>query len=322
MTWWTAVPALTPLVAHDTLRTNATHFLDGVGSNNMELGGCTSAEVFPYPTHAGAGLAMPYTSAVSLPSEGVFFGLYRANSQLVVFYETLSGDYALGSEPNGKLSSTNNGVSGELVTLGFGALRFVALVKGASTSQAYIDGAFVGVSIANAALPISIAGMGYGTSGNAYNFDSSDRFVASGIFSGTPTLAELQALEAAVRAELAAPPANTNILSVTSLAVSAGSQAVGAPTPRVVDVGQVRVRLSAGFAGLGSIEGVVTVNTVPAAKQVRLFDKATGALVAATQSASNGVYAFTGIDAAREYFVVSHDNARQYNAVVSDMITP
>ena len=135
------------------------------------------------------------------------------------------------------------------------------------------------------------------------------------------TLAQMQALEAAVRSELAAPQPSTKILSFAPLSSSAGAQGAGTPSTRVVDVGQVRVRLSAGFAGLGSIEGVVTVNAVPAAKQVRLFDKATGAMVAQTQSGANGEYAFTGIDSAREYFVVSHDNARQYNAVVSDMIT-
>ncbi len=323
MAWWTSVPALTPLVAHDALRVSATHFLDGVGNNHMGLGGCTLAETYPYAaSYAGAANPMPYTSPVNVPAQGVVCVFYKASSNLVAFYENdgaAAQNFALDIEPNGTLytySSPNTAL--HTGGLPFGVYRFLALLKGASTQQAYIDGALIGSVGANNSVPATLWGMGYGLSGNSYAFDSNDRFLAAGIFSGSATLADVQALEAALRVAVAAPMPGARI--VLRAPARAGARALGALSANVVDVGRARVQLSAGFMGFGSIEGVVTVNNVPASKQVRLYDKASGALVAQTQSAASGGYAFTGIDAAREYFVVSHDNACQYNAVVSDMI--
>lgn len=74
--------------------------------------------------------------------------------------------------------------------------------------------------------------------------------------------------------------------------------------------------------GAGTIQGTVTIENIPGARQVRLFDKRTGLLVAETWSSPTGQYQFSHIDASREYFVVAHDHLRVYNAVVQDMLTP
>jgi Concanavalin A-like lectin/glucanases superfamily len=77
------------------------------------------------------------------------------------------------------------------------------------------------------------------------------------------------------------------------------------------------------YLGNASITGPVTVqNTVAPFKQVRLYDKVTGRLMAQTRSAANGSYSFANIDSRREYFVVAHDETRTFNAVISDMIQP
>lgn len=74
--------------------------------------------------------------------------------------------------------------------------------------------------------------------------------------------------------------------------------------------------------GAGVIQGTVTIANIPGARQVRLFDKRSGLLVAETWSSPTGQYQFSHIDASREYVVVAHDHLRVYNAVVQDMLTP
>lgn len=49
--------------------------------------------------------------------------------------------------------------------------------------------------------------------------------------------------------------------------------------------------------GGDSPDGLVLVGTAPAARVVRLFDRATGVLVAETTSAGDGTYAFAGLSA-------------------------
>jgi hypothetical protein len=75
------------------------------------------------------------------------------------------------------------------------------------------------------------------------------------------------------------------------------------------------------FSGSGVIAGTVTVEGTPAARQVRLFDKKTGLLIDETLSQANGAYQFDRLELAREYFVVSHDYTRVFNAVIQDMVT-
>src|SRR3569623_1332889 len=70
------------------------------------------------------------------------------------------------------------------------------------------------------------------------------------------------------------------------------------------------------------IAGSVTVNTIPARRQVRLYDLRSGRLIRATWSAENGAYEFQNINGALQYLVLAHDYQAIYNAVVADFVTP
>lgn len=74
--------------------------------------------------------------------------------------------------------------------------------------------------------------------------------------------------------------------------------------------------------GNGTIQGTTTVENIPGSRQVRLYDKRSGLLVAETWSSPTGHYEFNNIDSSKEYFVVAHDHLRVYNGVISDMLTP
>jgi hypothetical protein len=76
------------------------------------------------------------------------------------------------------------------------------------------------------------------------------------------------------------------------------------------------------FGGNGTIQGTVTIENIPGARQVRLFDKHSGLLVSEAWSTPDGHYEFNNVATDREYFVVAHDYLRVYNAVVQDMLTP
>lgn len=74
--------------------------------------------------------------------------------------------------------------------------------------------------------------------------------------------------------------------------------------------------------GSGRVAGVVTIENIPGARQVRLFNKRSGLLVSEVWSTPTGQYEFNNVDAQQEYFVVAHDHLRVYNAVVQDMLAP
>lgn len=76
------------------------------------------------------------------------------------------------------------------------------------------------------------------------------------------------------------------------------------------------------FRGTGYIAGTVTVEGVPAARPVRVYDRETGVLVAETQSAADGTYLVDNLAGGREYIVLAVDTARVHNAVVQDRIVP
>ena len=77
------------------------------------------------------------------------------------------------------------------------------------------------------------------------------------------------------------------------------------------------------YAGAGTISGTVIRVGTPAARNVYLFDRDTGALVARTTSAGDGTYSIPNLNPDREYIVLATDaDDDQYNAATADRMTP
>lgn len=76
------------------------------------------------------------------------------------------------------------------------------------------------------------------------------------------------------------------------------------------------------FWGLGRIEGTVTIEGIPAARSVRVFDARTGLLVASVWSTKTGQYRIDFLDPTRDYVVLAHDYTHQFNAVIADFVKP
>jgi hypothetical protein len=77
------------------------------------------------------------------------------------------------------------------------------------------------------------------------------------------------------------------------------------------------------FTGVGYVAGIVTAESVPVSRPVRLYDRLSGVLVAETLSAADGSYTISGVAANREYLVLAYDpTTNRWNAAPADRITP
>lgn len=78
--------------------------------------------------------------------------------------------------------------------------------------------------------------------------------------------------------------------------------------------------------GGGFVQGTVMTKGTPdfpVWRRVRLYARRDGRLIReAWSDPVTGAYEFRNLDAALRYFVVAHDHTGQYNAEISDDITP
>lgn len=78
------------------------------------------------------------------------------------------------------------------------------------------------------------------------------------------------------------------------------------------------------FPGPGFVAGTVKVLSIPCARPVRLYDRATGRLLRQTASDGAGAYRFERLALGRQYVALALDDATaptMYNAAVADMVT-
>ena len=69
-------------------------------------------------------------------------------------------------------------------------------------------------------------------------------------------------------------------------------------------------------------DGVVTVDDVPAAREVRVHERATGRLVATTFSNPDGTWRIDGLNPALEFDVIGRDWSRQWMDVIQGAVRP
>lgn len=79
-------------------------------------------------------------------------------------------------------------------------------------------------------------------------------------------------------------------------------------------------RASSITQGAFSIKGVSRKLGLPVQCLVRLYEKSSGQLVGQQVSAKNGAYAFYGLSNFHLFYVVAHEPATKYNAVIQDNV--
>ena len=213
MSWHTAVAGLTALVAHDALHTSGSSLTDLTpNGRTLALGGQALAAVRSGTTGAyyyaivGGGAAMAYASALTLPTNGcTIFALLRLRGQALLVHgnPSVAGNYYLALQPNigtEPAYAYSNSSSANLPVGVRGRVVSVALTFTGGQGQYFLDGLWRGGAVTLTSQPTVSWGLTY-PSGWGLNSD----LLCLGIFSGQATEAQLQALEAAARADLVAP---------------------------------------------------------------------------------------------------------------------
>lgn len=325
MAWFDGVQALTPVAAWDAKHFTATQLVDRVASNNLTFNG-EESDPLHYYSFKGNSARLPWNfdSAIQLPTECVLAGFIKSNSTFIMFYEQQGqGSRFLESESS-YMAQYSNSFGGSVTSEAPAAnqFTFVVLVKGSFGARMYWDMQWRGSVFPANYVGAEIRGVGWNQNGSGYNIDQYDAFSAAGVWNGTASLQDLQALETALRSELAGPPVNNYSASLSRGAVIANDLAYTLSKPASYSADLQQSWKNVWNNGVASIEGITTIENIPGARQVRLYDKATGQLVNQTFSNAVGQYIFNNVDATREYFVVAHDHLRVYNGVISDMLTP
>lgn len=97
-------------------------------------------------------------------------------------------------------------------------------------------------------------------------------------------------------------------------------------TPMVSRIRGMQISRDFAAGGAGLIQGTVKnkgTPDFPVWRRVRLFTRRDGKLIReAWSDPVTGAYAFRWLDQALRYFVIAHDHTGQYNAEISDDITP
>lgn len=325
MAWFDAIPALTPVAAWDAKHFTATQLTDRAGTNNLTFNGAESAPLYYHSFNGNnSRLLWRFDSAIALPSECVIAGFVKQNGTSIMFYEQEGQTSRFIEHELSYMAQYSNSSGSNVVSEAFplNQFSFVALVKGSFGARMYWDMQWRGAVFTANYVGATIRGVGWNADGSGYNLDAQDAFSAAGVWNGTASLENLQALEIALRSELAGPPVNNYSAPLFRSAVIANDLAYTLNKPAAYSADLQQSWKNVWNNGVASIQGVTTIENIPGARQVRLYDKSTGQLVNQTFSNAVGQYIFNNVDATREYFVVAHDHLRVYNGVISDMLTP
>ena len=327
MTWWTSAPELTPVAVWDAKGHNANLLIDQVGSNHLVATSELGAMEFLTQSVRGNGDPLLLTAPLTLPEFAVIVAFVKVSHRWVTFAQnTVGGVYLLHYADNGYWYSSNgSSVAHGSMTNVFGTAVFATIVKGASTSQLYVNGVAVGAAVANSYIPATLDKIGHVGNGNEYNLQVTDSFMAAGIWSGTASQADIVALEAAARNEMIGLPATYRTISldlgIRSMAPAPALDALGVRNYTLLQPMGV---LDACFGGNGQITGTVkNTPAMPVKRRVVLIDEFTRTLIRETWSNTiSGAYVFERVAMDRTYTVLSYDHTQAFRAVVADRVVP
>lgn len=201
--------------------------------------------------------------------------------------------------------------------------QFLTYVKTGNAGQMYVNGVAVGSQVSGKTQN-AIDKIGEPTS-SSYNFATSEGIAALGIWSGSATQSDVQALEAACRAAMQHDipvRAYASMLGVLPLAPANALDATGVHN---INYAQTIGRHDVYFAGTGQIVGTVkekaTPTNLPLSRKVALIDDATRLVIRETWSTAAGDYTFANLDPARSYTAIAWDHTHTYRAIAADGLT-
>lgn len=315
MAWWTQA-GLTTTIAHDAVNGGGSTLINRMAAvNPMNIGNLpiTQDDGGFWNVVGDGSTALEYNAQVTRPTSGACVALVKPRQNTILQVSADDSMYMMYLNSSAEWTDYNGAFP--VASPGFDVWQCVGLWWNSTTYRYYINNAWADVAHPSAGvMPANLKGIHYGS-----GYNCAGRFAGMGVWSGTVTLALLQNIESMMRSELASTGTLQGVNRGDARAlVSAGTQGSGDVYARVSN--DKRLYLNVYQGGATSISGTVTIENVPAARRVRLYDRHSGLLVAETFSSVTGAYSFHNLDGDREYFAVAHDHLRVYNAVVQDML--
>ena len=337
MSWWTTLAGLTPLAAWDAERTTAAQMSDGVGTNHLTRTGGVWATTAPHKMVPGNANLLRFATPIDIPTTGMFFAMWvwQSRSHRPILYSMGDGtsNYAIYQDTaNSWFISNTLGTVDSLVGNDMqrpaGEVNFAAIVHDASTRRLYVNNQFLGNTTPRNSVPTRLAAVGGFADGHVLTLHPDEGFLAGGFFSGATTLAQMQALELALRLQFEfLGQAQLRSFATALGRLSTAPQGPGGMNIRAAEFNRRLGRGRVWFDGAGRITGTVKEKSTPAntplARQVLLFADRGWVLVDSTWSHPvTGAYAFDNLETNQTYTVVSIDHTTMYRAVIADRIRP
>ena len=341
MAWFNdaAVPG-SPIAVWDSSQMVGGVMQDRIGSNHLNMRGGVPAFKFPVTGISGAGnlLTLPTAIALSGAKTAFYLGINSVDSggdALIAFHNGASNvsdliGFVIGNDSAAFLQcrKSNSSVNSNLgVGTDAGALWFYAVTMGGTTARQYANGRWVDSGFSQSTYIMShIRGVaGWNADGSPYCLSGGDLMCAAGVYDSEATLAQLQALEALARA---AYTIDYDTLGSRDADIQAQRQPLLGSLPAsyasaLKNAIAPSVPTGAGVV-IGSVaeKGTPPAPSTPLVRRVVCIDEATGVQVGSTWSASDGSYAFSGLDASRRVTVLAYDHTDHYRAVVADKLLP
>lgn len=360
MAWWNAISTLTALAAWDAVDTESNGFATDLSGNTRHANfNGAPRSVVANGTQVSQHLKCPggstgfSHSVVTIPPTGVLFALVtdiRASIMLFSNYaaSSIHGcllDISDASGPYGVIRNAGN-VGQALLPTSVSSPTLFGIAFSPTQFRFFYKGEWIGSAQAanfSAILPTTMGS----TWPSVWGPNCSVGGI--GIFAGTATLAEINEMDAQLRAKLylgtvsyrGLVPSEQRVSLAVPEAVSSGVTharyvsglgLLESPVPNALlsgphyaDRGQMLVQRNVYQGGNGKIAGTVAVKgspNTPIQRRVRLFDEKTGLLVREMFSdPATGAYEFLYISMDHKYTVVSYDYANNYRAVLADNIS-
>lgn len=328
MTWWTAAASLTPIAAWDANRVSGSQMLDAIGTNNITATSAINVKAWGAKGVLGNSNLMSFAAGIPKQTNGVIAAYYTIRRRNVLISTPGYNDrFVLHQNAEDLKWYTQNGSPSPYITDTEHRNTFpmfAAIVISGASSVMYFNGNWFGIAVASSYIPSSLGQIGYYQNGNEHNLDSDEHLHALGFFDGTPTLEDMQTLEAAARSELAGTPTGTRNLAPSMVSIGyPPPQATRGGNPPAVIRDYTLGRRSQISSGPGIITGTVKEKTTPVNtplhRRVQLIDQRKSIpLQEVWSDAATGIYSFTGLDVTIPYTVIAFDYNNLYRAVIAD----
>jgi hypothetical protein len=362
MSWWNSISTLTALAAWDAIDTETSGYATDLSGNGHHanfsgaprMAVVNGAQVSQYIKCPGGNTGFSH-SVVNIPSTGVLFALVTDVRATIMLFSNYASNSVHGclldtsdasGAPYGVIRNAGS-VGQAVLPTQVSSPTLFGVVFTPTQFQFFYKGAWLGnVQSANfsSILPSTMGSTWPSTWGPNCSVGG------VGIFAGTATLAEINAMDSQLRDKL--------YLGTPSFrGLQPSEQRISLPVPEAVSSGLPRARFLTGFGrldssipqaqgpggtvgryvgqqiayrntyqgGNGRIVGTVGIKgspNTPVQRRVRLIDEKTGLLVREVFSDPvTGAYEFLYVAMDHKYTVMTYDYENNYRAVVADNIT-